>query len=242
MKSTFLRSQLAAACTAAVLLVGPVAAQAAEVVVNGGFETGDFTGWQGVVNAVVAGSDPVGLNITPASGSNMAIIGYPDYESTGALLQVVSFDATDLSALTVSAKMNVVMANGLETVETILGNFLIGFYNPDDLGAGPIATLMSADTTLFLGDPPQLAGPNAVQTGWIPFGTVLTGLPLSGIVSVGIGFQVSDQAPPGTALMLLIDDVSVDVATATTTVPVPAPWFLMLGALAATARLARRRA
>ncbi len=230
------RTLLTRAASAAVLSLAAWGAHAANVVVNGGFESGDFTGWGGVVNTSIVSTDPIGLGSAPANGSFNALVRFPDISTDGALLQVLNFDATNLVSILFSANINIFIANTTEAAQAIEATVTIGFFDPNNFS--PISTILTTNMMPFLGDPPSFA-PGGAQTGWIPVGDMLTGLPLTGPTSIGLGFLVNATLPEGVAVMLGVDDVVFDVTTSP--VPVPPAWLLGASALAVCGRLARRK-
>ncbi len=230
------RSSLTRAASATVLSLAAWGAHAANIVVNGGFESGDFTGWGGVVNTSIVATDPIGLGSAPANGSFNALVRFPDTSTDGALLQILDFDATNLESILVSANINVFIANTTEAAQPVDATVTIGFFDPNTFS--PISTILTTNMTSFLGDPPNFA-PGGAQTGWIPVGDLLTGLALTGPTSIGLGFLLNASLPEGVTVMLGVDDVVFDVTTSP--IPVPPAWLLGASAIAVLGRLARRK-
>lgn len=230
------RSLFARTVAAAALSVAALGAQAANVVVNGDFETGDLTGWiqDGNENSAVVSTDPFGLGSLPASGNFNALVRFPDVNKDGSLMQVVSFDATNLASLTFSAQINIYFANITETAQPLDATVTVGFFDANTFA--PISTLFSVTTADLLGSPPNFA-PGADQTGWTTIAADLTGAGLTGPITVGLGFLLSSTAPEGTAVMLGVDNVVFDASP----VPVPPAWVLAASALVAGGRFLRRK-
>jgi len=199
--------------------------RANEVIVNGGFETGDFTGWTvtdspggtgsffvaGGTNAPLSGNTTVG----PRSGNFYAV---SDQFGPGTHVITQSFTAAANTGYLLSFYMFVndyATAFGADTQ----------YGGEADLIAGGANPLLAPMTTQFYYADTQVIG-------GIPNPYVHTSLDITGDVIAGNTYQLrfleSDSTSP---LNVGVDDVSL-IATSTSTVPEPKLLFFPLALLA----------
>lgn len=177
-----------------------------ELVVNGGFETGDFTGWTQTVNVVVS---PLGwLGVSPRSGSQMAVLS-PLGVLDADLAQQLSIDSSHFSQYEISFayRLQALDASrffdfGTDSLEAVVGGVNLLSYPLNDAFGGGVT-----------------------DTGWLIHTLTVSAANL-GNLTVDFQFHVENFPPgggdPGQTLVAYIDDVSI-LAT-----PIPEPGTLIL--------------
>jgi hypothetical protein len=216
----------------AVLFLGSGTAKAD--IVNGGFETGDFTGWSTLGNNSVVGA--LG-NINPPQGSFQALVdNNAPSVSAASLAAFLGITSAQLQATIPSGNTPFDGSGIKQTVSVNAGdkltfqwNFLtdeaIGDSTFNDTGfvtivpsANPAQTLASTLSSGFISGDSSGFG---MQTG---FNTFSFTFPTSGTFTIGVGaVNVSDANVPSA---LLVDNFAI---TTTTVVPEPAS-ITVLGA------------
>ena len=188
------------------------AANAQELTTNGGFETGDLSGWD---TSFLTGGQTFGLTGDSASGAFAAELFNPDAPSGGVVKQ---------------ANIGIGVVNPGDEIQISFkakGNFLIGgvlfaeFFSEID-GGGTSATEILSGGPLFV----------APEQDYQMFSfTTFAGPDVSG--GVTLQFNAGTGAASGSLALAFIDDVSV--------VRIPAPGALAVLGLGGVAAIRRRR-
>ena len=209
---------------AAAMLICTGAAQAAvqDIAVNGGFETGDFTGWQEFPNG---GTQAV---VTPGNGSTYAAnLGVPIRSQTDPaidnLLKNANLQAGNLTpgaSITVTFDMSGSLsgAGGVVFAE-LFSEFSGGGATGEILGGVPIF-------------------PAGGPTGWTPYSFTTN---LGADVSGGVTLQLKASCGPveGCGVDAYFDNVT--ITTDVSAVPVPAAVWLFGSGLLGLVGVARRK-
>jgi len=248
---TLNRYKLALAVGAAALSLG-ISQTSQAALVNGGFETGDFTGWTTIGNASIQDAT---YGVTPAEGTFQALITTGDSSlSNGAGGTAVSAAALDtflgLAANTLEATGAVNGSAFKQTFSATAGdviNFKFDYLTNDPgfdrsffLLSPQIGTPTTLATTAALSGSPT---PFSVQTGYLTGGPIVIGVTGTYTLAFGVVNNVDANFNSG----LLVDFVTQNGSTGAVTgggggssVPLPAAVFVApLGAFVAGA--ARKR-
>ena len=177
-------------------------AAAAELVTNGGFETGDLTGWNVTGNHEGAAGDFSGY--TPHSGNDFAYLG--DTSGTGSLSQLLTTAAGQtytLSYYLASHGDNSTTFSALWNGQTIAGSELV---NPNSNGIYTLFSFLVTGTgsdtlTLLATDPPSYLALDDVSvteaTGAVPEPATWA-MMLLGFVGIGAAVR-RNRKPAGLA-------------------------------------------
>lgn len=211
---------------------------ATELLVNGGFETGDLTGWTS--NNVSVETTYVG--VSPNSGSYMAVMGVGASQVPNAdalLLQGVGIDTGIVNALEVSFAYNL-QALDISPAADLGNDALLVALVPT---ANPSAAMPLLNVPLN----DMFDGPVPDVLGWTTFSQTFSNIPDIGVVNVAFTFLLQNtMAGPlngdeGQLFAAYIDDVSIS------TIPEPASLLLVCIAFVAlylwgrSSRYRRRR-
>jgi hypothetical protein len=210
------------------------AVPATELVVNGGFETGDLTGWAALGPVSV---ESASLGVTPNSGTSMAVIGgFPAPSQNALLAQTAEIDTSLVDTVNVSFAYNLQASDISEFDDIGVDALAVGVLPAGSLGFGSLANaliLLSVPFNDLFGGGPEVLG-------WTTFSETITDIPDMGLVDFILGFGVQNTddlgfiGDNGQLFAAYIDDVSV------TTVPEPSALLLLSIALAGLG-LSRRR-
>jgi hypothetical protein len=203
-RSKIMKLQAAAVLVCGLGLLAATEASGTELIQNGGFETGNLSGWNSTINVGVANSY---LGVNPHSGNYMAVmspLGFLDsylgqsVSLSGYSSAKVSF-AYNLGALDISRYLDI----GTDRLAAFIGTQEIWSFSLNDLwdrdGNPTLTGWQTADVTVD----PSLLGLGTVQFGFVLLNENL------------IGGDI------GQNLVALIDDVSVDGESAGAGSPVP---------------------
>ncbi len=225
-------------------LLAPLGAHAGELITNGGFETGDFTGWSvqeaGTIGAVSVESGvltPNSLKPTegPASGTYYALMDDP-FASANALIQTFSTGPVHSAVLSFNMFVNDHNPSGQVFVDpTGLDATTGGSYSPNqharvDLltaSASPFDTGAGVLKTFYLGG----------GTGRL-FNNPYTEFNVTDVLAAGGTFQLRFAEVNNQGFFNVgVDNVSLQV----TPVPEASTWAMMLAGLALTGLMTYRR-
>lgn len=192
-------------------------ASATELVINGGFESGDLTGWNGINTTV----EPSHAGVLPNNGSHMAVMGIgagsslPDKDA--ALVQTVSLDTGVVSKVDLSFAYNLQALDLSPAVDFGTDSLIVALI--------PIAAPASALPLLEISLNDMYDGLVSDVLGWTTFSQTFSNIPDIGVVDLAFTFllqntrQLGLKGDEGQLLAAYIDDVSVIV---------PAPPALLL--------------
>lgn len=201
-------------------------ASGTELIQNGGFETGNLSGWNSTINVVVANGY---LGVSPHSGNYMAVMSPlgildsylgQDVTLSGYSSAKVSF-AYNLGALDISRFLDF----GTDRLAAFIGSQEIWSFSLNDLwdrdGNPTVTGWQTADVTVD----PSLLGLGTVQFGFVLQNELLLGGDI------------------GQDLVAWIDDVSVDGQStgAASSVPDAGSTFALLGAALSGLGLLKRK-
>lgn len=228
---------VSAAAMAALVAGG---AHAGELLVNGGFETGDYTGW----TASVEGGSFGALTVVPNNGGAAPISGLPyqfnpaggqffsitDQGGAGSYSLTQSFTLTSAATVTISFDMfandwaGVVIPNGRDYTtgpnQNAEADILVGGADPFTNAPGDIVSVLYG---------PGADNLNGNPNPWTSYSSKLT----LGAGSYQIRFAETDNQ--------FYFQQGVDNVSVTTSVPEPAAWAMMLVGFAGLGAIVRRR-
>lgn len=187
-----------------VLFVGN--AFAVETITNGGFESGDLTGWSYSSYVTAAGTE---WGISPYEGNYQAVMSYGTTYGSD-LWQAFSVDPTLYTEATISFDYNLKQYSGS------------WFQNPEYFTVTYNSTVL---LTISHSDPPDDTA--ATTLGWQTFSTTLPASELSGPLTLKFNLwkhYIGYSACMG--LVAYIDNVSIDA-----TPIIPAPGAIVLGSI-----------
>jgi hypothetical protein len=216
-----LRMERSIAALSGALLIGSLsnAAPATELIVNGGFESGDLSGWISA-NASVESAH---LGVIPHSGSYMAVMGVggsglPLPDDDALLLQTISFDTGAVSAVEVSFAYNMQALDFSPAVDFGTDALVVALI--------PIAAPAAALPLLTVPFNDEFDGLVPEMLGWTTFSETVSSIPDIGVVNLSFTFFLQNtmalilNGDEGQLFAAYIDDVSFRT--------VPEPTALML--------------
>ncbi len=211
---------ISAAALLALFAVGEGSANAAELITNGGFETGTLSGWTATANGT--GSCDTDWNVNSTGYTNCNGVASP---AAGAYAAYTSFDGNGPQVFRLSQGIllpSSVVAASLAWSETY--NFLIFAGAPRQF----VVSLLDATSTNVLGTINSQSFSGLTSLGWTAFNTDVTSL-LSGYAgqSVTLAFDAvipgNFTGPGGFGL----DSISLQVTSGGAAVPEPATLGLL---------------
>lgn len=217
-----MKAFLAAGTTLAMAISSP--ALSAELINNGGFETGNFNGWS--LSNVGGGTAPVVIHYGQAGNYPVGAFGeaIPAAPGGGSYTAYFSSDTANPDSLSQSVNVVAGQTYNLSFDYYVPRN---GYNNPYDATLGFFINGVQAGSTLTTGSPSG----NTPPATWEHFTTSYTAATTG---SVNLAFQFRGLG--STAADFAIDNVSMQAA-----VPEPATWAMMLLGVGIVGSSLRRR-
>jgi hypothetical protein len=204
-----------------------IPAQAADLV-NGGFETGDLTGWTSTAGFVdVAGGaddfygpgSPLGRHFDPTMGG-------------------ASFARLTASGADVYTLLSQTFSLGAASVVSFDAAFLaFDYLDHDDSGYVRLINADTLDVILDFSSSVGVVG-DTLSTPWTHFASGVLGAGNYTLEAGALNFGDDD---PGYASQILVDSVTVTADTSMGPIPEPASWALMITGFAGLGAVLRRR-
>ncbi|HLV00504.1 MAG TPA: PEP-CTERM sorting domain-containing protein [Acidobacteriota bacterium] len=183
----------------ALMLGGFAKADPVELIVNGGFETGDLTGWTDSLNVEVL---PTHFGVNPAGGDYMAVLA-PGTELIAFLSQ--GFDPTGFDTAVLSFAINMQSLDlldidlGFQFLAVASGSFLQFFTIDDVVDIPPTSTVLGWQTLNIPLPATDLAGPLSINFLLLDFSDEFTTAYVDNVSVVA-----SSVPEPGVVLLLAI--------------------------------------